>query len=181
MKFVWKFLNEYEPEYLAQKSEQLKLPPLITSILLHRHIDSYEIAKDFFRPHFKQLHDPFLMKDMEKAVKRIYKALRDGEKIFVYGDYDVDGVTSTAILYKAIGKLGGKISFYIPERQKEGYGLSENGIRQIKRKGGSLIISVDCGITRTLFSSSKGTISALVPTATSSRRSINFKKGSPSF
>jgi single-stranded-DNA-specific exonuclease len=147
MKFVWKYISKYDPEYLSRMSESLKVPPLIASILLHRNINSYETARNFFRPHFKQLHDPFLMKDMDKAVERIHKALIEGEKIFVYGDYDVDGVTSTAILYKAIRKLGGKVSFYIPERQKDGYGLSENGVRQIKQKGGNLIITVDCGIT----------------------------------
>lgn len=148
MKYIWKLIKSEEEDFSPEeKALELKVPPVIAQILSHRKIDTYQEARDFFRPHFKQLIDPFLMKDMDKAVKRLHRALRDGENILIYGDYDVDGVTGTSILYKALSRLGGKVSFFIPERQRDGYGLSENGIREARRKNISLIVSVDCGIT----------------------------------
>jgi single-stranded-DNA-specific exonuclease len=148
MKYKWKYLFADEPlPDIEQLSKELKTPPVITQVLAQRHITDFQSAKTFFNPMLQYLHDPFLMIDMDKAVKRTIKALQDGEHIMIYGDYDVDGVTGTSLLYRALEQLGGKVSFYIPERQKEGYGLSISGIREAAGKDISLIVSVDCGIT----------------------------------
>ncbi|MGB1318664.1 MAG: single-stranded-DNA-specific exonuclease RecJ, partial [Flavobacteriales bacterium] len=108
-------------------------------------ISTFEEAKNFFRPSLDDLHDPFLMKGMDKAVSRIEQALGNGEKILIYGDYDVDGTTAVALVYSFLKDLG-QIDFYIPDRYKEGYGLSMAGIDYAKEFGISLIIALDCGI-----------------------------------
>ena len=100
----------------------------------------------FLSASLSDLHSPFLMKDMDKAVTRIARALKDRQKIVIYGDYDVDGITGTAILYNFLQELGGDCSYFIPEREKEGYGLNLEAIRQFKEKGAGLLITVDCGI-----------------------------------
>ena len=118
-----------------------------TSIILaQRGINNYHSAKSFFRPKFNNLHDPFLMKDMKSATDRIIEAINNKEKILIYGDYDVDGVASTALLTNFLRQRNNNIFPYIPDRETEGYGVSVNGIKKAIKKQVSLIISIDCGI-----------------------------------
>ena len=118
-----------------------------TSIILaQRGINNYHSAKSFFRPKFNNLHDPFLMKDMKSATDRIKEAINNKEKILIYGDYDVDGVASTALLTNFLRQRTNNIFPYIPDRETEGYGVSVNGIKKAIKKQVSLIISIDCGI-----------------------------------
>ena len=124
----------------------LKVHPVLCNMLVQRGIDSYEKAKSYFRPELKDLHDPFLMKDMAKAVKRIFSAFSAGEKILVFGDYDVDGTTSVACMYQFLKQHHPDTEFYIPHRYREGYGISKAGIDFAKENGYTLIIALDCGI-----------------------------------
>jgi single-stranded-DNA-specific exonuclease len=126
--------------------EALKVNKTLCKILVQRGIDSYEKAKDFFRPQLTHLHSPWLMKDMDKAVERILLAKKKEEKILVFGDYDVDGTTSVASMYQFLGKIFHNIDFYIPHRYKEGYGISKLGIDYAAENGFNLIVSLDCGI-----------------------------------
>jgi single-stranded-DNA-specific exonuclease len=127
----------------------LKIHPILCELLVQRGISDFDAAKDFFRPNLQHLHDPWLMKDMSKAVDRIDLALKNKQKILVYGDYDVDGTTSVATLYQFLHQLTNQIDYYIPHRYKEGYGVSKIGIDFAKENGFNLIISVDCGIKST--------------------------------
>ena len=143
----WKILKADESKVLSLKNSLgISLP--LCNILVERGIDNFQKAKDYFRPQLSQLHDPFLMKDMEKAVQRILLAIDNNEKILVFGDYDVDGTTSVAIMYRFLKKIykEEKIEFYIPHRYKEGYGVSKQGIDFAKENSFDLIISLDCGI-----------------------------------
>jgi single-stranded-DNA-specific exonuclease len=129
--------------------QSLKIHPVICHILVERGIETYEIAKDFFRPQLDSLHDPWLMKDMDKAITRILSAIDLQEKILVFGDYDVDGTTSVACMYQFLKKVYPHLDFYIPHRYREGYGVSRAGIDFAKENGFTLIISLDCGIKST--------------------------------
>ena len=124
----------------------LNIHPLFCKILSQRGIGTFEKAKDFFRPQLTHLHDPWLMKDMDKAVERILYAFNSNEKILVFGDYDVDGTTSVACMYRFLKKNHSNLDFYIPHRYREGYGVSKAGIDFAKENGFTLIISLDCGI-----------------------------------
>ncbi len=124
----------------------LKIHPILCELLVQRGINNFEEAKLFFRPSLDHLHDPWLMKDMQKAVDRIKKAVELKQQILVFGDYDVDGTTSVATLYQFLLNLTDKVDYYIPHRYKEGYGISKIGIDFAKENGFDLIISVDCGI-----------------------------------
>ena len=126
--------------------EALKVNATLCAILVQRGIDDFEKAKKYFRPQLSDLHDPWLMKDMDKAVNRILTAFENGEKILVFGDYDVDGTTSVASVYQFIKKIYSDTDFYIPHRYREGYGVSKLGIDFAKENGFTLIISLDCGI-----------------------------------
>ena len=128
------------------KSLSISLP--LCNILVQRGIDTFQKAKDYFRPQLSQLHDPFLMKDMEKAVERILFAINNNQKILVFGDYDVDGTTSVATMYRFLKKIYREenLDFYIPHRYREGYGISKRGIDFAKENNFDLIISLDCGI-----------------------------------
>ena len=117
-----------------------------TTLLLQRGIYDFESAKAFFRPSLDQLHDPFLMKDMEQAVSRILEAIDRNEKILVYGDYDVDGTTSVALFYTFLKMIGARAGYYIPDRYAEGYGISFQGIDYAKSNQYALVVSLDCGI-----------------------------------
>jgi single-stranded-DNA-specific exonuclease len=143
----WKIKSVDEPK-VQELAEALKVHPLIGRLLVARNISSFEEARAFFRPDVGQLHDPFLMKGMDLAVKRILRARELNEKILVYGDYDVDGTSSAALLYQFLIKICEKdnIDFYIPHRYREGYGISKTGIDFAKSNAFDLIISVDCGI-----------------------------------
>jgi single-stranded-DNA-specific exonuclease len=135
--------NKETTDLLAQ---QLNIDHSLAQILVQRDISTFEEAKDFFRPQMAQLHDPFLMKDMDKAITRIDLALSNHEKILVYGDYDVDGTTSVALAYSFFSQFTENIEYYIPDRHKEGYGISTQGIDYAHKNGQSLIIALDCGI-----------------------------------
>ncbi|MCW3105658.1 MAG: recJ [Segetibacter sp.] len=141
----WKILKAEHDKVIALQ-EVLKINQTICRILVQRGFDSFEKAKAFFRPQLSQLHDPWMMKDMAKAVKRILSAKNNGEKILVYGDYDVDGTTSVASMFQFIKGFYDNVDFYIPHRYREGYGVSKIGIDYAKENCFTLIISLDCGI-----------------------------------
>lgn len=124
----------------------LKINKVLCRLLVQRGHPTFEKAKSFFRPNLTDLHSPWLMKDMDKAVERILLAFQQQEKIMVYGDYDVDGTTSVACLYSFLAALHPDVSYYIPHRYKEGYGISKAGIDYAKEQGISLILTLDCGI-----------------------------------
>lgn len=126
--------------------QQLKISPILCSILVQRGITTFDSAKEYFRPQLTSLHSPWLMRDMDKAVQRIIKALDAKEKILVFGDYDVDGTTSVACMFQFLRTIHQPLDFYIPHRYREGYGVSKAGIDFAKDNGFSLIISLDCGI-----------------------------------
>ena len=128
--------------------QALKINSTLCKILVQRGIDDYKTAKDFFRPQLKDLHDPFLMKDMDKAVQRISTAIENSEKILVFGDYDVDGTTSVACMYQFICKIHHPqyVDYYLPHRYREGYGVSKASIDFAAANNFSLIIALDCGI-----------------------------------
>lgn len=141
----WKILpQDKEKAMLLQQS--LKISPVVCNILVQRGIETFEESKKYFRPELKDLHDPWLMKDMDKAVERIIHAINNNEKILVFGDYDVDGTTSVACMYRFLKKVHSNLDFYIPHRYREGYGVSKAGIDFAKENGFTLIISLDCGI-----------------------------------
>ena len=131
---------------VALLQQALKIHPVICSILVQRGIETFEDSRDYFRPQLTSLHDPWLMKDMDKAVDRVIKAIGTGEKILVFGDYDVDGTTAVACMYQFLKKIHTDIEFYIPHRYREGYGVSKAGIDFAKENGYTLVISLDCGI-----------------------------------
>ncbi len=135
--------NEETTDSLAQ---QLNIDKSLAEILVQRGISTFQESKDFFRPQLSQLHDPFLMKDMTMAINRIDQALATGEKILIYGDYDVDGTTSVALTFSFFSQFTTHIEYYIPDRHKEGYGISTAGIDYAKTRGITLIIALDCGI-----------------------------------
>lgn len=143
----WKILQADKSKADALQLS-LKINPALCCILVERGFDDYEKAKQYFRPQLSNLHDPWLMKDMDKAVQRILSAFEKKEKILVFGDYDVDGTTSVASMYKFLCKIyePGLLDFYIPHRYREGYGVSKMGIDFAKENKFSLIISLDCGI-----------------------------------
>ena len=124
---------------------KLKVDSIVAELLLQRGIDSFDMAQDFFRPKLDQLHDPFLMKDMEAAVDRLQEAIDEDQKVMLFGDYDVDGTTAVAMMYSFL-KDTLKVDYYIPDRYVEGYGLSKQGIDVAKEHDVSLIICLDCGI-----------------------------------
>lgn len=142
----WTLKPSPDPSKIQSIQEDLGVNKLIASILVQKGIDTFQKAKRFFRPSLEDLNDPFLMKDMAKAVHRIEKAIEQKEKILVYGDYDVDGTTSVAMMYSFLSTIHHQISFYIPDRYDEGYGISYKGIDFASREGFSLIICLDCGI-----------------------------------
>lgn len=113
--------------------EKLKINKTICSILVQRGIDTYDLAKDYFRPQLAQLHSPWLMKDMDKAVDRLLSAFQQHEKILVFGDYDVDGTTAVAGMYQYLSSIYDSVDFYIPHRYREGYGISKMGIDHAKK------------------------------------------------
>jgi single-stranded-DNA-specific exonuclease len=141
-------LKQADEEKTIALGQALKINPVLCRILVSRGIENFDQAKNYFRPQLAELHDPWLMKDMDKAVARISSAVRQKEKILVFGDYDVDGTTAVACMYLMLCKISNPdlIEFYIPHRHREGYGISKAGIEYAKENGYALIISVDCGI-----------------------------------
>ncbi len=142
----WVIKERGDNEKIDKLSQVLNVTDDIANLLVQRGIYTYEQSKYFFRPQLAHLHDPFLMKDMDKAVKRIEQALAKDEKILVYGDYDVDGTTAVSLVYIYIKSFYNNIDFYIPDRYAEGYGISFQGIDFANENGFSLIIALDCGI-----------------------------------
>ena len=140
----WKLRPPYA-EIQQLLSPQLGISPLLSQLLANRNITTTEEAEIFLSPKLSNLHYPFLMKDMEKAAERICKAIRCQEEIVLYGDYDVDGITGTSLLLLFLKSVGASVSFFIPDRIEEGYGLYGEALKRIKEKGGQLIITIDCG------------------------------------
>jgi len=145
METVWNIQNE-DKKQVKKLADELGVNEIVAHLLVLRGIITYEAAKKFFRPQISHLHDPFLMKGMQSAVDRIELALKKGEKILIYGDYDVDGTTSVAMMYCFLSRFTDKIGYYIPDRYDEGYGISFKGIDFAKTEEYSLIIALDCGI-----------------------------------
>ena len=133
-------------EAVGRLSAELGVDPVLATLLVQRGVTTFEQARSFFRPDLAELHDPFLMKDMDAAVERLRKAVVSREKILVYGDYDVDGTTAVSLVYSFLRKLTPEVDFYIPDRYDEGYGVSIKGIDWASQGGFSLIITLDCGI-----------------------------------
>jgi single-stranded-DNA-specific exonuclease len=142
----WTFVAQPDHEEAARLAKELNFPIESAMLLIQRGIHSRTQAEAFFNPSLDNLHDPFAMRDMDKAVARIQRALGEGEKILVYGDYDVDGTTAVALVYSYLRDLGAQCGFYIPDRYKEGYGISFAGIDHAATHNFSLIIALDCGI-----------------------------------
>ena len=143
----WVILEQGDPAGVEVLASSLGLSPVLANLLVQRGIETPEAAAGFFNPSLGDLHDPFLMKDMDKAVERISRAVADGETIMVWGDYDVDGTSAVALLYIFLRRLGHEnLMFYIPDRYTEGYGISIKGIDYAKAHGVSLIVTLDCGI-----------------------------------
>lgn len=147
MSFRWVYSKPEKEEAISELQEQLGVSKKIARLLVLRDIHTYDKAKSFFRPNLKQLHDPFLMQDMDKSAARLAAAIRQRQKILIYGDYDVDGTSATALTYLFLQDFGVNVDYYIPHRFKEGYGINEDGIQYAIDQNVDLIISVDCGIT----------------------------------
>lgn len=131
---------------VTRLQQDLKISPVFCQLLAQRGISTFEDAKTFFRPSLSHLHDPFLMKDMASAVERLDRAVRTGERILLYGDYDVDGTTSVALMYSFLSKRHLNLDYYVPDRYKEGYGVSFDGVEYAKQTAVGLVIAMDCGV-----------------------------------
>ena len=143
----WVVKSQGDAKAVAELSTGLGISPVLANLLVQRGIDTLDKAERFFNPRLEELHDPFLMKDMDRAVERIERAVKNNEKIMVYGDYDVDGTTAVALVYTFLRRLGhDNLRFYIPDRYNEGYGVSIKSIDYAASKGVSLVITLDCGI-----------------------------------
>jgi single-stranded-DNA-specific exonuclease len=147
MNMRWQLAEEPDPEQVKGLCEELSISPIVARIMLNRGIETAEQGRVFLRPKMGDLHDPFAFGDMEKAVERVVQALKKKESIMIFGDYDVDGITATSLLYLVLTRLGANVSYYVPNRMSEGYGLSAVGLQKASERGVTLIISVDCGIT----------------------------------
>lgn len=143
---LWR-LSATEPELTKRLAKQLKISGVIAQILINRGLRDERMASEFLFGDISSLHDPYLLKDMEKAVQRIRRAIEAKEKITVYGDYDVDGITATALLVRVLKKLGASVDYYIPDRQNEGYGLNLGALDTLYKEGTVLLITVDSGIS----------------------------------
>jgi len=145
---IWNYKNLTGQQIEIQKrlSEELSISPILSQLLVQRDILTFDDARSFFRPDLSDLHDPFLMADMQKAVDRLTLAMKRNEKILVYGDYDVDGTTSVSLVYKFLKQFYSNIDFYIPDRYNEGYGISIQGIDFAATNDYKLVVALDCGI-----------------------------------
>ncbi|MFV0418438.1 MAG: single-stranded-DNA-specific exonuclease RecJ [Dysgonomonas sp.] len=148
MIYKWNYedLTTQQKEQRDDLAKKLGISPVLCQLLIRRGISAEEDAFKFFHPNLKDLHDPFLLPDMDKAIKRIEKALGQKQRILIYGDYDVDGTTAVALVYKFLRKFTTNLDYYIPDRYDEGYGISEQGIDYAEETGVKLIIALDCGI-----------------------------------
>ncbi len=143
----WIIADPPDAGIVATLAKDINVPESIAKILVYRGIMDYDKAKEYFRPSLSQLHDPFTLDGMEVAVERILNAIEKKERMFVFGDYDVDGTNGAAMLYLFLRERGGSVEYYIPDRLREGYGISHQGIDRAVELGVSLFLAVDCGIT----------------------------------
>lgn len=143
---IWDFKALPEEGEIRTLSEAINTNPVASALLLQRGISNFESARSFFRPSLNELHDPFLMQDMETAATRVCEAIRANQRILIYGDYDVDGTTSVALVYMYLLNYHKKMDYYIPDRYEEGYGVSMQGVEWAHQNKTDLIISLDCGI-----------------------------------
>jgi single-stranded-DNA-specific exonuclease len=146
MERKWIMKQKGNPADVQRLAEELSIDTVLANLLVQRGVYTFQDARAFFRPKLEDLHDPFLMKDMDVAVNRINNAIKENEKIMVYGDYDVDGTTAVSLIYLFLRKYYKKVFFYIPDRYSEGYGISYKSIDHAKANGASLVIALDCGI-----------------------------------
>ncbi|MFM7022607.1 MAG: single-stranded-DNA-specific exonuclease RecJ [Flavobacteriales bacterium] len=144
-KKIWEDHEDADKATVKELSDALGIHPVLARLLAHRGVQNFEEARKFFRPSLKSLHDPFLLKDMDKAVARLHEAITSNEKILVFGDYDVDGTTSVAMTYLFLKKFTENLAYYIPDRYKEGYGISFAAMDFAKDNDFTLIIALDCG------------------------------------
>lgn len=142
----WVLLSKKNPVIAERLRAELGVHSVLADLLSNRGVDSFEAARQFFRPSLSDLHDPFSMKDMDMAISRIEKAIGDNEKILIYGDYDVDGTTAVALVFGFFRQFHSRIEYYLPDRYEEGYGLSIEGVDYASANGFTLIITLDCGI-----------------------------------
>ncbi len=145
-KWNYRPITPEQAEASQRLAKELGISPILGRLLVERGITSMAAARKFFRPQLQDLHDPFLMKDMDKAVERLNKAMGKKERILIYGDYDVDGTTAVALVYKFIQQFYSNIDYYIPDRYNEGYGVSMKGVDYAAKTGVKLVIVLDCGI-----------------------------------
>ena len=145
MKKHWTF-PPTDQSVVNQLHDSLKIDSVFCQMLVQRGVHTFEEARRFFRPSLDHLYNPFLMRDMDKAINRLELAFQQKEKILLYGDYDVDGTTSVALMYSFLEKYYDQLDYYVPDRYKEGYGISFAGIDYAKQNGMTLIIAMDCGI-----------------------------------
>jgi len=143
----WVLADEPDAQLVGDLVEATSLPAIIVKILVNRGLTTTESIDRFLNPDLTDLKDPFSMAGMEAGIERVTRALYENEKIMIYGDYDVDGITATSLLYQVLNKLGGQVDFYLPNRLTQGYGLSTDGINKARDQGVTLIITVDTGIT----------------------------------
>ena len=148
MHFKWNYTpaTEERKKQAAELAEKINMSPILAELLIQRGIKTESAAKRFFRPMLSELIDPFLMNDMDIAVDRLNDAMGRKERIMVYGDYDVDGCTAVALVYKFLQQFYSNIDYYIPDRYDEGYGVSIKGIDYAAETGVKLIVVLDCGI-----------------------------------
>ncbi|MBI2646750.1 MAG: DHH family phosphoesterase, partial [Deltaproteobacteria bacterium] len=146
MKKEWVILKP-DPKRVSFLSQSLAISPVLATLLVNRGVDELHEAHKFLFGDLKDLSSPFLMKDMKKAVDRIIRAIEAQESIYIYGDYDVDGVTATSNFLNFFKELGVTVGFHIPHRLREGYGLHTEALKEIHKKGGKVVITADCGIS----------------------------------
>lgn len=147
LKKLWKLKEQEDEKSVLSLADSLNISNVLASLLIQRRVTNFFEAKAYFRPTLETLYDPFLMNGMHEATQRVIHALTSNEKICVYGDYDVDGTCSAALMYLFLKELGANVQTYIPNRLTEGYGMSIQSVDYLKEQGTNLIITVDCGIT----------------------------------
>lgn len=155
----WVLREPSDPEKVDRLATEVGIDKVLADLLIKRGVETFAQARSFFRPSLDNLHNPFLMKDMDVAVERLHRAVVSGESILVYGDYDVDGTTAVALLYSFVRRFTDKVDFYIPDRYDEGYGVSFKGIDYAVESGAGLIVTLDCGIKaidKVEYAASKG-------------------------
>ena len=157
--YKWNVMEPADPEKVSRLATEVGIDKVLAELLVKRGVETFEQTRSFFRPQLSDLHDPFLMKDMDVAVERLRKAIISKERILVYGDYDVDGTTAVSLVYSFIKRYTDQVDFYIPDRNDEGYGVSIKGLDWAYENGFTLVITLDCGIKaieKTRYASERG-------------------------